>query len=75
MTIRELIGQFKIQGAYCIETWKDNWGCYVILAEGEDFEVGCREFNENCLNSNITCMYVANSVFWGGVLNIEVELN
>ena len=65
MTIRDLINQFEIQGAYCIKKWNEEED-YIIFAEGYDFEL--RHYKEKDLNRNITYMYAVD-----GRLNIEVE--
>lgn len=68
MTIRDLIEQFEIQGAYSIKRWRDDWNDYEKFAEGEEFEYEKHKFSEDCLNTKITYMYAT-----CGVLNIELE--
>lgn len=68
MTIRDLINQFEIQGAYCIRRWRDDWNDCEKLAVGDDFESGKWNLKEDCLDSKITYMYAL-----CGVLHIELE--
>ena len=68
MSIRDLINQFEIQGAYCIKSWNDDEEDYTMLEEGNDFECERWKIRSEHLERNITFMYAVN-----GVLNIEVE--
>ena len=68
MSIRELIDQFTIQGAYHIKVWENKISEYETLSMGEDFEDEQWDIDEDILNRVITYMYVVN-----GALHIEVE--
>lgn len=68
MSIRDLIDQFEIQGAYCIKSWDDNDETYIVIAKGEDFEYEHWKINDEHLERNIAYMYAVD-----GVLNIEIE--
>lgn len=68
MTIRDLIDQFEIQGAYCIKEYDWEKEDCIVLAEGHDFECERSDIDEVILNSNISYMYAVD-----GVLNIEVQ--
>lgn len=67
MTIRDLIDQFNIQGAYCIKEYDWEQEDCIVLAEGHDFECEYHKIDEQYLNCNISYMYAVD-----GVLNIEV---
>ena len=68
MTIRDLIDQFDIQGAYCIKRWRTDWDDYAKFAEGKDFECDKWKLKADCLDERISYMYALD-----GVLNIEIE--
>lgn len=68
MTIRDLIDQFEIQGAFCIKKWIWEEEDYIILAEGHDFEYDRCNISRNIMTSKIAYMYAVD-----GILNIEVE--
>lgn len=55
MTIRDLMEQFTIQGAYQITKWDDEKETYNILAEGQDFEYD--KINDESLDAEIKYMY------------------
>lgn len=55
MTIRDLMEQFTIQGAYQIKKWDDEKETYNILAEGQDFEYD--KINDESLDAEIKYMY------------------
>lgn len=69
MTIRDLMEQFEIQGAYYIKAWNNDYDTYTTLAEGKDFESEKYKINSKYLDTKITYMYALDKV-----LNIEVEL-
>ncbi len=69
MTIRELIDQFEIQGAFCIKEYDWEKEDCIVLAEGHDFECDKWSIDEDIIEkSKIAYMYAVD-----GVLNIEVE--
>lgn len=68
MSIRDLMDQFEIQGAYQIKGWIDEYDDYVTLAKGTDFECDRNKIKSKYLDSEITYMYAID-----GVLNIEVN--
>ena len=68
MSIKDLIDQFEIQGAFCIKEWDYEKEYCIILAEGRDFECDKYDIDDAILNRNITYMYAVD-----GVLNFEVE--
>lgn len=68
MTIRDLIDQTTIQGAYCIKKWSDSNNDCIVLAQGSDFECDLSKLSKMDLRGKITYIYVAN-----GELNIEIE--
>ena len=57
MTIRDLMEQFTIQGAYQIKKWDDEKEMYNILAEGQDFEYESHNINDKYLDAEIKYMY------------------
>lgn len=57
MTIRDLMEQFTIQGAYQIKKWDDTEEAYNILAEGQDFEYESHKINDATLDAEIKYMY------------------
>lgn len=67
MSIRELIDQIEIQGAYHIKQWDDNGENCITLAKGEDFECENWDIKDEYLEKKISYMYAID-----GVLNIEV---
>lgn len=69
MSIRDLLEQFTIQGAFCIKKWVDKKGTYVVLAEGNDFDCAWYKIKDKILDAKIDYMYCENRI-----LNIEVEI-
>lgn len=69
LTIKDLIEQFEIQGAYCIKTFDDKCDDVKMLASGRDFECEWYKIKKEWLNAEITYMYAVD-----GVLNIEIEV-
>lgn len=67
MSIRELIDQIEIQGAYHIKLWDDDKDDYITLAKGRDFEYENWDIADEYLEKKISYMYAVD-----GVLNIEV---
>ena len=57
MTIRDLMEQFTIQGAYQIQKWDDKGIRCNILAEGINFEDEQCNICDEALDSEITYMY------------------
>lgn len=68
MTINEMMGQFVIQGAFCIRHWNWEEEDYTTLAHGDDFDCDNYDISDDILDRRITYMYVVD-----GVLNFEVE--
>ena len=68
MSIRELIDQFEIQGAFAIKMWDDEICDCRVLASGDDFECDKWDIDEDILERKISYMYAV-----GGCLNVEVE--
>lgn len=68
LSIKDLIEQFEIQGAYCINTFDDKRDDVKTLASGRDFECEWYKIKKEWLNAEITYMYAVD-----GVLNIEIE--
>ena len=71
MTIKELMENFDIQGAFHIKKWDNRVLDCVTAAKGENFECynwDIDEEAEDALNSKIAYMYVSDDV-----LIIEVE--
>lgn len=68
MTIRDLVEQTTIQGAYRIKKWIDKDDDYIVMAQGSDFECDLSRLSKMDLRGEITYIYVAN-----GELNIEIE--
>ena len=67
MSVRELIDQIEIQGAYHIKLWDDDKDDYITLAKGGDFEYENWDIEDEYLEKKISYMYAID-----GVLNIEV---
>jgi hypothetical protein len=67
MTIKDLIDQFEIQGAYRIRYWDEITEEIVTVAEGHDFDCEYYDIDNKYLYMNITYMYAVD-----GILNIEV---
>ena len=68
MTIRDMINQFEIQGAFCIKLIEnDGWTCTTI-AEGHNFDCEYYDISDDILERNIVYMYALD-----GKINIEVE--
>lgn len=67
MTIRDLINQFEIQGAYQIATYDNETDERIILAEG--YEIKILEYNEKYLDAEIMYMFADNNVI---VIEIEI---
>lgn len=57
MTIRDLMEQVIIQGAFQIKQWSDKEETYFILAEGNDFELESCNINGKYLDLEIKYMY------------------
>lgn len=68
MSIRDLIDQFEIQGAFLIKKWSDKYETYTTLAEGDSFEYEKHKIKNKYLDAEITYMYAVDNV-----LNIEVK--
>ena len=69
MTIKDMMDQFQIQGAYCIKTWNDVFQDCMTLASGTDFECESHRIKDEFLDADIKYMYCVD-----GVLNIEIEM-
>ena len=63
MSIRDLMEQFEIQGAYRIKNLSKN-----LMVSGNDFECEHSKIKDEYLDARITYMYVVNER-----LHIEVE--
>lgn len=68
MSIRELLNQFEIEGAFIIKAYNEKTEEDIILDEGEQFEYQIWNDENGVLDRKITYMYADK-----GVLNIEVE--
>ena len=55
LTIRDLIEQFEIQGAYQIATYDDESDKRIILAEG--YEIGFSKIKDKYKDAEINYMY------------------
>lgn len=68
MTIRELLDNFEIQGAFIVKVWNEDTNDCAILAEGEQFEYQIWHNDNEVLDRKITYMYAVD-----GTLVIEVK--
>ena len=57
MTIRDLMEQIRIQGAFQIKKWNDTEETYIMLTEGSMFEEEYCDIEEDILDMEIKYMY------------------
>ena len=57
MTIRDLMEQIRIQGAFQVKKWNDTEETYTMLTEGSMFEEECCDIEEDILDMEIKFMY------------------
>ena len=57
MTIRDLMEQIRIQGAFQVKKWNDTEETYTMLTEGSMFEEEYCDIEEDILEMEIKFMY------------------